>query len=246
MRVALSIHFIQQPEGMARLDVSVIVEVPTHGDADESGVGTAMSGLRPVVSMLVVPSVPSANTTDEVSTGTVGVGVQMPDMFDVPNEEVTGSGATEVNGKDVNPGVGVVLLEPITAAVLVAAFVVPVVGQIAIAPRDVPGIGPRFPRLSCTAPKGLPAVPTVGIVPGTVVGGVMGLAIGDIVRVGGPRRVLAEPTWATAVPQPIRTTANIVRSERCIKTSLNAAERPLSISGSSALATAAPCCRRRG
>jgi hypothetical protein len=249
---------------MARPDGPVIVEVPMHGGADEVGVGTVISGLRPpLTSMVLSGVVPSVNTgpvimldpgsvdavllTEEVATGAVGVGVQKPDMFDVPNEDVTGSGATEESGTDVNP-VPVVLLEPTTVvvAVLVAELVIPIVGHIVIAPRDVPGIGPKFPRLSCTAPNGLPAVPTVGIVPGTAVGDVMGVAVDDVVRVAGPRRVFGEPTWATAVPQPIKTMANIVRNKRCIKASLIAAERPLSISGWSALATAAPWCRRRG
>ena len=128
--------------GMARLDVSVIVEVPTHGDADEVGVGTVISGLRPPLTSVVLSGVvPSVNTgpvlvldpgrveavlpTEEVSTGAVGVGVQMPEMFDVPNEDVTGSGATEESGTDVNP-VPVVLLEPTTVvvAVLVAELVI--------------------------------------------------------------------------------------------------------------------------
>jgi hypothetical protein len=235
--------------GIARLDVSVIVEVPTHGDADEVGVGTVISGLRPAPLTSVVLSgvEPSVNTgpvivldpgsvdavslTEEVATGAAGVGLQKPDMFDVPNEDVTGSGATEENGTDVNPVVTVVPLEStivvvmVVVAVLVAELVIPIVGHIVIAPRDVPGIGPKVPRLNCTAPNGLPAVPTVGIVPGTAVGDVMGVAVDDVVRGAGPRRVFGEPTWATAVPQPIKTTANIVRSKRCIKASFIAVER---------------------
>jgi hypothetical protein len=35
----------------------------------------------------------------------------------------------------------------------------------------------------------------------------------------GARRVVVDLTWAAAVPQPNKTTANIVRSERCIKAS---------------------------
>jgi hypothetical protein len=37
----------------------------------------------------------------------------------------------------------------------------------------------------------------------------MGAAFDDVVGVANPRRVFAESTWATAVPQPIKTTANI-------------------------------------
>jgi len=130
---------------MARLEVSVIVEVPAHGDADEVGVGTVISGLRPPLTSVVLSGVvPSVNTgpvlvldpgrveavslTEEVTTGAVGVGLQMPDTFDVPNEDVTGSGATEESGTDVNP-VPVVLLEPTTVveAVLVAELVIPAV-----------------------------------------------------------------------------------------------------------------------
>ena len=132
--------------GMARLDVSVIVEVPTHGDAGEVGVGTVISGLRPPLTSVVLSGVvPSVNTgpvlvldpgrveavllTEEVATGAVGVGLQMPDMFDVPNGDVTGSGATEEGGEDGNPGIPVVLLEltTIVVAVLVAELVIPAV-----------------------------------------------------------------------------------------------------------------------
>jgi hypothetical protein len=257
---------------MARLDVSVVAA--THGGA----VGTMTSGLRPAppTSVMLSGVVPSVNTdavivadpgsvevvllTEEVVSGSVGIGLQKPDMFDMPNEDVTGSGATEEGDEDVNPDAPVMLLEPTTVVVgmvvgvvvmvlagvvvdagvmvvvgvigvvvmvvvmvVVALLVIPTVGHIAIAPRDVPGIGPKVPGLNSMAPNGLPAAPTVGIVPGTAVGDVMGVAT--------PRRVFAGPTWATAVPQPIKTTANIVRNKRSIKTSWIAVERPLSISG---------------
>jgi hypothetical protein len=255
---------IQQPEGekrpdvpvtpastvgIAMLDVSVIVGVPTHGEVDEVGVGTVMSGLRPAPLVSVMPGgvVPSVNTDpvtvlepgsvgsilliEEVAAGAIVVGLQMPDMSDVPNEDVTGSGATEGVDEETNPGVIVALLEPtmvvvgvfvmMVVAVPVADLVIPVVGHIVIAPRDVPGIGPKVPRLSCTAPNRLPVAPTVGIVPGTDVGDVMGVAVDDVVGVAGARRVVVDPTWATAVPPPIKTTANIVRSKHCIKSLLD-------------------------
>jgi hypothetical protein len=167
-------------------------------------------------------SVEAVVLTEEVATGAVGVGLQNPDMLEVPNGDVTGSGATEEGDEDVNPGVPVVLLKPTTlvagvvvrmgVAVLVAELAIPIVGHSVIAPRKVPGIGPKVPRLSCTAPNGLPAVPTVGIVPGMAIGNVM---VDDVVGVAGVRRVLVDPTWAAAVPQPIRTAANIMRTKRC-------------------------------
>ena len=118
---------------------------------------------------------------------------------------------------------------------LVAGLVIAVVGHIVIAPRELPEIGPRFPELSWMAPNGIRVTPGVGIVPGAAIGEV---AVG----VAGARRVLAELTWAIAVPQPNKTTANIVRSKRCIKASC----ADTFISEWSALAPPAPCCRRRG
>jgi hypothetical protein len=50
------------------------------------------------------------------------------------------------------------------------------------------------------------------------------------VGLAGAPRVVADPTWATADPQPTKATANIV-SKRFINVSLIAVERPLSISG---------------
>jgi hypothetical protein len=70
--------------------------------------------------------------------------------------------------------------------------------------------------LSCTAPNGLPAAPSVGIVPGTAVGDVVA---GNVVGVAGARRVFVEQTWPTAVPLPNKTRANIGKSKRCIKAS---------------------------
>jgi hypothetical protein len=206
--------------------------------------------------------------TEEVATGAVGVGLQNPDMLSMPNVDIIGSGATEgdedITGSGAtegdmaaNPGVAVVLLEATTVVVgvvvtmgvrvvAVVEIVIPVVGHTVIAPRDVPGIGPRVPGLSSTAPNEFPVAPIVGMVPGTAVGDVMGMAVDDVMGLAGARRVFTDPTCATAVPQPIKTTANIARNKRCIKVSLIAAERPLSISDWSELATAAPCCRRRG
>jgi hypothetical protein len=61
------------------------------------------------------------------------------------------------------------------------------------------------------APNGIPFAPTVGIVPGTVIGEAMGAA--------GARRVFAGLPWATAVVQPNKTRTNSVRSKRGIKAS---------------------------
>jgi hypothetical protein len=230
--------------GIARLDVSVIAEVTTHGDTDEVGVGTVISGLRPapLTSAVLDGVVPPVNTgpvivldsgsveavplIEERSTDAVGVGLQNPAMLSMPNVDITGSGATD-GDEGVNPGVDAVLLEATTAvvgvvekmgaAVVVVEIVIPVVGHTVIAPRDVPGIGPKVPRLSSMAPNGFPVTPIVGMVPGTAVGDVMGMAVDDVMGVAGVRRVVVDPTWATAVPQPIKTTANIVRNTRCIK-----------------------------
>jgi hypothetical protein len=78
------------------------------------------------------------------------------------------------------------------------------------------------------APNGLPLAPTIGTpTMGTpTVGIVPGTAIGDVMGVAGARRVFVDRTWATAVPQPNKTKTNIVRSERRIKTSWQA-NRPI-------------------
>jgi hypothetical protein len=255
------------------VDVSVIAEVPTQGDADEVGVGTVISGLSSasLTSAVLGGVVPSVNTgpvivldsgsveavplIEERSTDAVGVGLQNPDMLSMPNVDITGSGAMD-GDEDVNPGVDAVLLEATTvvvgvvetmgAALVVVEIVIPVVGHTVIAPRDVPAIGPKVPRLSSMVPNGFPVTPIAGMVPGTAVGVVMGMAVDDVMGVAGVRRVVVDPTCATAVPQPIKTTADIARNKRCIKASLIAVERSLSISDWSAWAMPAPCRRRRG
>jgi hypothetical protein len=226
---------------MAKLDVSADKVAP-QGDADKVSGGTVMSGLRPTVltSMVLDGVVPSVSTgsvtvldpgsvesmllTDEVATDAVGAGLQNPDTLSIPNVDKTGSGAME-GDVDANPGVAVVLLEAravvvgvvvtMGVRVVVVEMVIPVVGHTVIAPRDVPGIGPKVPGLSSTAPNGHPVAPIVGMVPGTAVDEVVGLA-------GAPRAV-ADPTCATADPPPTKTTADIV-SKRFINVSLIAVE----------------------
>jgi hypothetical protein len=189
-------------------------------------------------------SVESMLLIEERVTAAAGSGLQNPDMFDVLNGDVIGNGATEGDGdvtgagagegdEDVNPGIALVLeLTTVVTGVvgttivasLVAELVIEVVGHMVIAPSEVPGIGPKVPRLSCTAPNWIPAVLTVGIVPGTV----MDVAIDEVVGLAGAPRVVADPTCATADPPPIKITADIV-SKRFINVSLIAVE-PLSIS----------------
>jgi hypothetical protein len=135
---------------------------------------------------------------EELAAVAVGIGLHVPDMDDVPNEDVIGSDATEGGNKGANPVVAVVPVGLLAVAVVLAAeLVIPIVGHSVIAPSELPGIGPRLPILSCTAPNGLPAAPGVGIVPGTAVGDVV---LGDIAGVAGARRVFVELTWPTAVP----------------------------------------------
>jgi hypothetical protein len=214
------------------------------------GVGTVISGLRPapLTSMLLAGIVPSVNSAsvivldpgsiesvllmEELATGAVGAG-QKPDTADVPNEDVIGNGPTEITGEDVDPGSAVVLLDPTTVVVgvlvmmgvetLVVELVIPFVGHSVIAPRDVPGIGPRFPKMSWMAPNELAVAPTVGIVPGGAVGDDIGMTVDEVVGLADARRVVADPTCATADPQPTKTTADIV-SKRFINVSLIAVE----------------------
>jgi hypothetical protein len=64
-----------------------------------------------------------------------------------------------------------------------------------------------------------PIAPIVGIVPG--IDGVMGMRVDDPAGLGGIRRLLADViwAWASAMPQPSRATANMVRRKRCIQAS---------------------------
>jgi hypothetical protein len=250
--------------GIARLDVSV-VESPAHGVADVAGGGTAISGLRPgavapdgtvaslksdMGTVLELGSIEAALLPEEMGKVEAALlpeelgkveaallpmklGLHVPDVIDAPNGEMTGGDATKGGDNVGEPGVPTAAL--VLTVVLVARLVIAVVGHIVIAPRELPGIGPRFPKLSWMAPNGIPVTPGVGIVPGAATGEV-------VVGVAGARRLFAELTWATAVPQPNKTTANIVRSKRCIEASCT----DTFISEWSALAPPAPCCRRRG
>jgi hypothetical protein len=150
--------------GIAKLDVPVIVEIPPHGAADVSGVGTTISGLVPAPPIVVVssgvtasPSVgpvmvlgsgspKAALLSEELALVTVPVGLHVPDRIDVPNGEVIGKDALEGGDEDDNPDIPVALLASI--AVFAAELMIPVVGHSVIVPRVVPGIGPKFPRLS--------------------------------------------------------------------------------------------------
>jgi hypothetical protein len=149
--------------GIAKLDVPVIVEIPPHGAADVSGVGTTISGLVPAPAIVVVssgvtasPSVdpvmvlgsgsPKAALSEELALVTVPVGLHVADRIDVPNGEVIGKDALEGADEDDNPDIPVALLA--STPVFATELVIPVVGHSVIVPRVVPGIGPKFPRLS--------------------------------------------------------------------------------------------------
>jgi hypothetical protein len=162
--------------GIAKLEVSVRVDIAGHVVGDRTGAGTTIRGLRPgaVAPVGIVPSLKSGVGTvleggsieaallaREVASVAVVVGLHKPEIVDVPNGEIIGSGATEgvettgaVEGttggeameeddEDINPVVTVALL-----AVVVAELVSPVVGHMTIPPSEVPGIGPTVPRLS--------------------------------------------------------------------------------------------------
>jgi hypothetical protein len=79
----------------------------------------------------------------EVASGAVVVGLHVPEIVDVPNGDMIGSGATEEDDEDIDPVVTVVLL-----VAAVAELVTSVVGHMMIPPSEAPGIGPTLPRLS--------------------------------------------------------------------------------------------------
>ena len=92
-------------------------------------------------------SVESALLASAAASVAVVVGLHVPAIVDVPNGEVIGSGATEgvsaMEGEDVDIGLPVV-----PAAVLagvVAELVIALVGQTAIEPSEVLGIGLKLP-----------------------------------------------------------------------------------------------------
>jgi hypothetical protein len=160
----LSGKFIQHPEGngspgivatlllgIARLDVSIIVDIPRQGVVDKVGgdrVGarTGIRGLSPgavapdgVVASLkfgvatvlegaskgaVLPtlvSVESVVLSSEVASLVVVVGLHVPVIVDVPNGEVIGSGATKGVKAMEGDDDGIGL--PIVPAVLLAGLV---------------------------------------------------------------------------------------------------------------------------
>ena len=149
---------------IARLDVPVISEVPPHVVAEVSGVGMTTSGLvlappTEVASGAVIapPSVDpvmvlgsgspkAALPSEELALMRVPAGLHVPDRIDVPNGEMIGKDALGGGDEDDNPDIPVALLA--STAVLAAEFTIPVVGHGVIVPRVVPGIGPKFPRLS--------------------------------------------------------------------------------------------------
>ena len=162
--------------GIAKLEVSVRVDVAGHVVGDRTGAGTTISGLRPgaVAPDGIVPSLKSgvgtvleggnieaAPLAREVVSVAVVVGLHVPDIVDVRNGDIIGSGATEgvetteaveattdgeaMEGEDedINPVVTVILL-----AVGVAVLAKSVAGHMMIAPSEVPVIGPTLPRLN--------------------------------------------------------------------------------------------------
>jgi hypothetical protein len=131
---------------------------PPHGAADtRGGVGTMIRGLRPAAPTSVALSgiVESLNVGAVMVLGSGSVeaapfGVHAPDMMDVPNGEMNGGVALEDGDGVASPNVPIapIALLVSTVVVFVAELVIPVAGHIVIAPREMPGIGPKFPRLS--------------------------------------------------------------------------------------------------
>jgi hypothetical protein len=177
-----------------------------------SGADIASPSVDPVI-VLGSGSPKAALLSKELALVTVPVGLHVPDRIDVPNGEVIGNDALEGGDEDDNPDIPVAMLA--STAVLAAELMIPVVGHSVIVPRVVPGIGPKFPRLSWMAPNGLPLA-SVGIVPGTAIGDLIGMVGARFV---GARLVFVGPTWATAAAVPEKSMANIVTSKRCIKVS---------------------------
>src|SRR5258708_3899374 len=98
------------------------------------------------VMVLEVGSVEAAVLSEKLALIAVPVGMHVPDRSEVPNGEMVGDDALEGGDEDDSPDIPIALLASMAA--LVVKLVIPVAGHIVIVPRDGPGIGPRFPRLS--------------------------------------------------------------------------------------------------
>jgi hypothetical protein len=144
------------PTRVASLGVGRLT--PPHGAAETSGgVGTMISGLSPAPPTSVVLSgiVESLYIGAVMVLGLGGVeaapfGLHAPELIDVPNGEMNGSDALEDGDERVGPNVPIVPIALLasTVVVFVGEVVIPVAGHIVIAPREMPGSGPKFPRLS--------------------------------------------------------------------------------------------------
>ena len=117
--------------GIAKLELSVIADIPGHVVVDRVGTGTAISGLRPgavaaegvvaslkfgVATVLEGASIGVALPTKalvsvvsvlawEAASVVVVVGLHVPAIVDIPNGDVIGSGAT--GGVKLTEGLGV-------------------------------------------------------------------------------------------------------------------------------------------
>jgi hypothetical protein len=168
--------------------------------------------------MVATPGIGEATLLPKASVASraLAVGLQVPVMIDVPKEEMAGGVAPGGSCGDSTPVVPTALLASTVA--LGAATAMPVVGHVMIVPMVLPGIGPKLPRLSWSAPNGLAGLaPAVGIVPGTaagdVMGTVMGIAAGDVVRIAGELRVVVDGACAKAELPPNNTVAAIIRTK---------------------------------
>ena|SRR5882724_7450232 len=168
-------------------------------------------------------------------------------MIDVPKEEL-GTVAPGRAGVDIAPVIATALLASITA--LGAAAPIPV-EHAAIDPAAPGEIAAAVPGTSWIAPSGL--APGVGMVPGTLTGGGMGMAGGivgpaadDVMPETGALRVDLDRTCCAKVElQPSKTMAAVMRTklrigDSCVRNS----KIVIAQTSAPAPSAAAPCCRR--
>ena len=194
--------------GIAKLEVSAIVDIPRHGVVDRvvggvrGGAGTGIRGLRPgavapdgvvaslkfgVAMVLEGASIGTALLTRElVSVESVVLAREAESVVVVVGLHVPAIVAIP-NGEVIGSGA--------TEAVEATEgdeLVVPIVGHTVIVPSELPEIGPKLPVKRKMVPSEFPVAPAVGIVPGATVGYVVGITVEDRARAPGVRGVLAD------------------------------------------------------
>jgi hypothetical protein len=176
-----------------------------------------------------------------------------PVVSDEPKEEMAGGVAPEgICGGSI-PVIGSALLAPTVPPGAAAAIPV-VVAHVMIVPMAPPETVAGVPGMNWMAPNGFAGLaPTLGIVPGTAAGDVMGMVRdvmgvpGDVVRIVGAIGADVDPICAKVGLQPNKTVAAAVTKIRLRIDAFLRLTRQIIIAQTTALPppATAPCCRWR-